>query len=68
MKRPDNPGWYWVQIPGYGREIVVLHVTDSRGIVFAYRIGSDIPYVVRSPKYSDTKGWRWLGRAVMEAK
>lgn len=60
MKRPDKSGWYWVQIPGCGREIVNV-LTDGPTCWVADRM-----FEVGYYEIIETRGWRWLGRAIIE--
>lgn len=60
MKRPSESGWYWAQIPGRSREIVNV---ETDGTTY-WTV--DAMFEVGTYEVFETKGWRWLGRAVME--
>lgn len=60
MKRPETKGWYWVKIPKLGK-MIVLVMKNEFGSLSAYQV-----YSYGITLLSNTKGWRWLGRAVLE--
>ena len=79
MKRPTESGDYFVQIPGCKRGVVHIDmeptlVNGKKGdpsicisIIGEYThftiVGVSLLYFRASPM----KGWRWLGRAVLES-
>lgn len=58
MKRPETKGWYWVKIPGRDREVVRVLRNNFGG-----RLAIRMVYSYGRELLSETKGWRWLGRA-----